>query len=396
VAESPEGTVDLPIEQHALWQEVERALAGWNHSTSPRRDHQFWDTITTAREVYRQQTRLGIDGRTSSLPHGQLGQLLEAMRAKVQAGIQRAVAMNEGIPPTYLTYTVTDYTPVANSEGEPQRDGHGRPYVKAERFEPRVLPLFLEGPVHALKLRPDEASARLLYSCIKESDLYDRKLNMYKVNASLAGQSHEIGRARAFAPGWLENESIWLHMEYKYLLEVLKAGLYEEFFEDFRRALIPFQDPGVYGRSPLENSSFLVSSAHPDPSLHGTGFVARLSGSTAEFLNMWTIMLAGQRPFSVQEGRLCLSLKPLLPGWLFSEDGTITFRFLNRCTVTYHNPKRLDTYREGVYPTRVALALEDGSAVELEGEAIGSPYAAMIRDGRVRSVQIWLDPRAES
>ena len=27
----------------------------------------------------------------------------------------------------------------------------------------------------------------------------------------------------------LKNESIWLHMEYKYLLELLKNGLYAEF-----------------------------------------------------------------------------------------------------------------------------------------------------------------------
>ena len=158
-----------------------------------------------------------------------------------------------------------------------------------------MLPLFLEGPVHALKVQPDVASARDLYAKIKTSDLYDRKLGMYKVNASLEDQSHEIGRARAFTPGWLENESIWLHMEYKYLLEVLRAGLYEEFYEDFKRALICFQDPEVYGRSPLENSSFLVSSAHPDESLHGAGFVARLSGATAEFLSIWTTMMAGRQ-----------------------------------------------------------------------------------------------------
>ena len=76
-------------------------------------------------------------------------------------------------------------------------------------------------------------------------------------------------------------------MEYKYLLEILKAGLYAEFFEDFKQILIPFQDSQVYRRSPLENSSFLVSSAHPDEKLHGAGFVARLSGSTAEFLEIW-------------------------------------------------------------------------------------------------------------
>ena len=26
----------------------------------------------------------------------------------------------------------------------------------------------------------------------------------------------EVGRMMAFSPGWLENESIWLHMSYKW------------------------------------------------------------------------------------------------------------------------------------------------------------------------------------
>ena len=103
----------------------------------------------------------------------------------------------------------------------------------------------------------------------------------------------EIGRCRIFTPGWLENESVWLHMEYKYILELLKAGLYEEFYDNFKRVLIPFQDPRQYGRSILENSSFLVSSAFPDKRLHGNGFVARLSGSTAEFLEIWLKINSG-------------------------------------------------------------------------------------------------------
>ena len=124
-------------------------------------------------------------------------------------------------------------------------------------------------------------------------------------------QSHEIGRARAFTPGWLENESVWLHMEYKYLLEVLRAGLYDEFFADLRSTLVPFLDPETYGRSPLENSSFIVSSAHPDESLHGAGFVARLRGATAEFMSIWSMMMAGERPFFTQGGQLCLALKSI-------------------------------------------------------------------------------------
>jgi hypothetical protein len=297
--------------------------------------------------------------------------------------------MNDGFPPTYFAYTVTEYELVTAVDGTPKRDEMGRPYVQAQGFEPTVLPAFLEGPVHALKAQPDLASARNLYGQVKASELYDRKLGMYKLNGSLADQSHEVGRARAFTPGWLENESIWLHMEYKYLLSVLKAGLYEEFFEDFKRILVPFQDPGVYGRSPLENSSFIVSSAHPDDSLHGAGFVARLSGSAAEFLSMWSIMMAGHKPFFMQNGQLRLALRPVLPGWLFSEDGKVTFKFLGRCDVTYHNPRRLDTYGGSLRPQETALYTEEENLVTFPGDVIGTPFASMIREGQIANVHVY-------
>ena len=69
----------------------------------------------------------------------------------------------------------------------------------------------------------------------------------------------------------------------------------------------------------MENSSFIVSSAHPDESLHGRGFVARLTGATAEFLSIWSLMTAGPRPFFMKDNELCLSFKPSLPHWLFRE-----------------------------------------------------------------------------
>ena len=310
MAEKGAGAVELPTEQADLVETVFEALQVWCESGDPDRDFQYWDLVSTARETYRRRVRLGFDGERQDLAFDELGPILVAFQAKVRAGIQRAIEMNAGmspgIPPTYLAYTVTGYDLITGAGGEPRRDNQGRPFVKAKWFEAAVLPLFLEGPVHALKVQTNVTAARDLYAQIRESDLYDRKLGMYKVNAPLAGQSHEIGRARAFTPGWLENESIWLHMEYKYLLEVLRAGLYEEFYADFKRALVCFQDPQVYGRSPLENSSFLVSSAHPDESLHGAGFVARLSGATAEFLSIRTTMMAGRHRFFVQDGKLCL------------------------------------------------------------------------------------------
>ncbi len=145
----------------------------------------------------------------------------------MQSGVQRALDLNHGVPPTYFTYRVEDYDVLDET------DAQGRSFIRAKRFTPQVLPLFLEGPVHAFKVLP-QAEVRRVYQQIKASPLFDQELKMYKVNASLADQPHDIGRARAFVPGWLENESIWLHMEYKYLLEVLRAGLYEEFYADFQ------------------------------------------------------------------------------------------------------------------------------------------------------------------
>jgi hypothetical protein len=339
---------------------------------------------------------MGFGGEEQSQTFDQLGPILAAFQAKVRAGIQRAVEMNDGIPPTYFAYTVTGYELIADANGESRRDRQGRPYVRVNRFEPTVLPLFLEGPVHALKVQPDVASARDLYAKIKASDLYDRKLGMYKVNASLEDQSHEIGRARAFTPGWLENESIFLHMEYKYLLEVLRAGLDDEFSEDLERALICFQDPEVYGRSPLENSSFLVSSAHPDQSLHGAGFVARLSGATAEFLSIWTTMMAGQQPFFLKNGELCLAFRPTLPGWLFDKDGRLAYTFLGHVRVTYHNYEKRDLFPDnGVSIRAVVLHLIDQRQIELTEGPIGEPYAQMVRSGQITNIDVHFQADAE-
>jgi hypothetical protein len=396
MAEKGVGAVELPIEQAELMEKVVEALHPWCESGDLEQDFCYWDAVATAREAYRERVRLGFRGEEKHQTFDQLGPILAAFQAKVRAGIQRAVEMNDGIPPTYFAYTVTDYDLIVDANGEPRRDEQDRPYVRAKRLEPTVLPLFLEGPVHALKVQPDVASARDLYAKIKASDLYDRKLGMYKVNASLEEQSHEIGRARAFTPGWLENESVWLHMEYKYLLEVLKAGLYEEFYDDFERTLICFQDPEVYGRSPLENSSFLVSSAHPDESLHGAGFVARLSGATAEFLSIWTTMVAGWQPLFLENGKLCLAFKPTLPGWLFDRDGKLAFTFLGQVRVTYHNHDRRDLFpKNGVSARRAILTLADQRQIEFPEGIIGEPYAQMVRASQISSIDVYFQTDAE-
>ena len=237
----------------------------------------------------------------------------------------------------------------------------------------------------------DEDKAGRIYQAVRKSNLFDTKLGMYKVNASLDGLSHEVGRTVSFPPGWLENESVWLHMEYKYLLELIRNGLYEQFFEDLQTTLIPFLNPTVYGRSPLENSSFIVSSVYPDDSLHGTGFVARLSGSTAEFLTIWFEMFAGSNPFEVHQGELALQFKPRLAGWLFPETGEIEFLFLGHTPVTYQNPQQLDTWMAKI--KSIELVYKDGSTVQLADEVIPSPHALQVREGNIAEIKILLGER---
>jgi hypothetical protein len=229
---------------------------------------------------------------------------------------------------------------------------------------------------------------------VRESELFDRKLKMYKVTAPLAQMPEEIGRCRVFTPGWLENESIWLHMEYKYLLELLKQGLYEEFFSDFRKVLIPFQKAEVYGRSILENSYFLVSSAFPYATMHGNGFVARLSGSTAEFVQMWLLMNAGRKPFSADgKAGLSVSLEPALPGWLFrKKEKTYSFLFMGRTGITYVNPQLKDTFgKDGARVRRMTLKDSVGKVFTVNSHTVAAPLARRVRDGEIVSIEAFLE-----
>lgn len=368
--------VELPEEIEGLLQQI---LA---HLENDQEEFEYWDHVSAARENYREKTRLGVSGETVRISHEYLLSAFEKMKEILEQGIERATKENGGTPPTYFSYDLSEY------ELEDLTDSQGHAVIRPLRFTQARLPLFLEGPVRMMKTFRNEAQARALYEKLKASELFDEKLGMYRLNASLRNQSHEIGRARAFSPGWLENESIWLHMSYKYLLEILKAGLYDQFFEEIQTSMVPFMDTATYGRSPLENSSFIVSSAHPDSSLHGKGFVARLSGSTAEFLSIWHIMMVGSNPFSIQDNELQLRFRPALPGWLFTEEGILSFMFLGSCQVTYNNPERKDTYSKGIGFQQIKLTFDDGKDAIIKTDFIPAPYAEMVRSGKVPAIEI--------
>jgi hypothetical protein len=390
VGEPGETVVELPEEICDLLFKAEALVESYYNDPSENRDFTFWDNLCSVREDYREKVRYGLSGRMAAIEIGKVGEALRSFLKKLDSGIEKALAFGGGLPPTYFAYEALDYKPLDDGKNCPDSAGRDE-NVRVLSFKPRMVNYFLEGAVKYLRVLDDRNTAKALFGKIRNSGIYDRKLKMYKICASMADEPFETGRVKAFTPGWLENESIFTHMEYKYILELLKAGLYDEFFEDMENVLIPFMDPEVYGRSTIENSSFIASSANPDESVHGRGFVARLSGSTAEFLSMWIIMMVGKAPFSAADGTLCLELSPILPGRMFDEGNEVSFRFLGSCDVTYVNPSRKDTFGENrARIERMEITMKDGEVLSIRGSRISSPYAERIRNGEGKSIKCYM------
>ncbi len=276
---------------------------------------EYWDKVSSAREVYYKSSYGSISGEEEKIELFETKALIDLIKRRLSESVNDLMNMNDGIPPTYFTYEALDFEIVSN---EPEEE------VKVNAVKRNALPVFLETPMKMLKHLSEE-KGRELYTSIKESDLYDTKLKMYKTSVPLDEMPYDIGRIRAFTPGWLERESNFLHMSYKYLLETLKNGLYEEFLSDSETMLVCNMEPEVYGRSILENSSFIATSRNPDPQNHGRGFVSRLSGSTAEVISMWKNIILGPELFKLDE-ELIFELSPSIPSSWFREDGTIEFK----------------------------------------------------------------------
>ncbi len=402
----------LPAELYEFVRAISLNLEKHFRDKTPSRNFLFWDLATHAKEKFRQAVFFGLSGKEKKISFAETKAYLEHAREKIELGLEKAFDADKKIFPTYFQNEVTRYKLSKKSFPLAGEDPIQHVLVKPSRFKQTPLPLFLEGPVHAFKVEKDPYKRKELFKAVRASALYDSKLGMYKINAPLGNVSLEIGRACIFTPGWLENESIWLHMEYKFMLEVLKSGMTEEFFRDFKNVLIPFQPAERYGRSLLENSSFIVSSAFLDPSLHGSGFVARLSGSTAEFLTMWLIMNVGKKPFILgPDKKLSLRFEPSLPEFLFTKEestrmffdqkgeetkikvpkDSLAFMFLGKALIFYHNPKRLDTFGKLRVGVKV-ITLQDPRAgkIEFRGDTVPSPYAGKVRDGIIPRIDIEL------
>ena len=352
----------------------------------------FWRESGKQKEIYREKVFLGLDGAERSLPLAMLQDFLPKVSDYLDEAVARA-RTPAGIT-TYYAHEAEQYREIAGGRAE------------VTRFRQKPLPLFLEGFVHALRIaKPEEV--RPLYDAVRNSELFDEKLGMFRLNAPLGENALELGRIGVFNYGWLENGSIFLHMHYKFVLEMVRRGLIEEFYGQIEKLLVAFRDPMEYRRNPTENSSFLVSSGFEiDPREHGRGCVARLSGSTVEFLHLWTHLFLGPAPFVFEQGSLLFKPAPVLSKTFFIPNeqhvnpfgieetlpvGSAACALLGSTLLVYLNPSHQDCFGpEAVRPRRFHLYGRDGGLMTVEGSHLESREAEALRLGHYRRVDVVL------
>ena len=341
-------------------------------------DFDFWDNANDLKETYRSSIRFTIE-ENKLIEASVIEKALIAFLEKINSALDKAYELGNGIYPTFLVHEVATYEEIIE-EGYKKIGNYGLPIVKPLEFKLRALPNYLEAPARALKVMNGNGNKLKMFKKIKVSNIYDQELKFYKTSEFLDDESNEIGRGRSFTKGWQERESNFLHMTYKYLVGLLKSGLYKEFYEEIKTNLTCFMDPEVYGRSTLENSSFIAPSINPDPAVRGQGFVARLSGSTAEMLSIWTLMMMGKKPF-IDDGELKLNLQPALSKEFF-KDGKVSFKFLGKTLVTYINENNVDTFN-GEF--KIKKYIVDS----IEMDEVKGDIAHDIRLGLIKDIKIF-------
>lgn len=344
--------------------------------------HSF-DTYQDLREKFVEKTRFFLDPQPIKMTVSEVKQGLERMLDIIREGLNEAKKIGHGLLPTYLSYHAEDYT--VNQEKHPEL---GYPTVSVKRWSVRMLPHYLEAPATYLKQCHDVNEAKAIYQTIRKTPMYDQKLGLYLTSSPLDDETLEIGRARAFTKGWLEREACFMHMSYKYLIGILKSGLYREYYEDMKTSMPPFMDPEVYGRSPLENASFIATSNNPNPKNHGRGFVARLTGTTSEAITLFMLMMTGKKLFTFNHDVLSFGIHPLLTKDFFDEQHEVSYHLFETVKVTIKNPSMKDTF--DLDPVQYILK-NSVDTVVIDGTHVDGHLAELIRKKHFDTISVILE-----
>ena len=342
----------------------------------------YWDKSASIREEFRELIDLVVSEEKSKVNANSYATLLDKMISKLEESIAKAKEIGNGILPSYLIYEASKYEKVL-VDGKEVLSHYGLPKVKVTEFKVRALPYFLEAPARSYKVLGKDETLKI-HQKVKETELFDKKLKIYRTSIDLDPETLEVGRIRAFTKGWLERESCFLHMTYKYLWGLLSSGLYDEFYEEFNTNLVANMDPEVYGRSVLENSSFIATSCNPDPTTHGKGYVSRLTGANVEFLSMWHVMMFGKNVFKYENGNLTAEFKPILKADMFDENNEVSATFMSNTKVTYVNVNRKDTYKD----CSIEKMIIDGQ--EINSSIIANDLVFKLREGGLKNIKIIL------
>jgi len=149
-------------------------------------------------------------------------------------------------------------------------------------------------------------------------------------------------------------------------------------------------DEEVYGRSIYENSSFIASSKNPNEKIHGKGFVARLSGSTIEFISMWKLMMFGRNVFTLKNGELAFAPRPAIPSYLITGEGTVASTLLGGIAVEYRMEEKKD-FIPGEYSVKnMHFVYKNKNEVDVAAEYVTGKLAEDVRERRVERIEISL------
>ncbi len=325
----------------------------------------YYEKSADYKEKYLNQAYSGFNLQNCTVKNDEILKFLTLAEQKSEKGIAAAKKLGGGRIPTYLAFEVESY--------EQSECG----FVSPKKFNARALPHFAEGVAKSLCVDRKEEYTRAV-----RSPLYDKKLKLFRTSEPLDNETLEIGRIRSFPAGWLERESCFLHMSYKLLLSLLSAGMYDEFYSEIKTGLVPFMPPERYGRSVLENSSFIVTSNHGDKSKWGKGYQARLTGANAEVLSMWRHIMGFERPFLLENGELKFKLSPKLHKDFF-RDGKVSFTLFGTTVVTYVNNSGKSTW-EGV--NAEYYGINGVKHREISGE-----LAEELRSGKIKEIEVGLE-----
>jgi hypothetical protein len=101
-------------------------------------------------------------------------------------------------------------------------------------------------------------------------------------------------------------------------------------------------------------------------------------------------MMEGHQPFYLNSNNeLEMALKPILPGWIFTQEGFVSFTFLGSISVTYHNPRKINTWDAAI--ESCIIVDKASNSFNLEAAVFEPLWAKQIRDGQVESITCYFN-----